>query len=98
MTSYRARFSDGATKEIQNSRREYTHAWRYAGRFKNGTPHANMGFAASKVLAERALATEVKRLESDPATNRSRWLRKDLHPGVCEFREVVVVERKDETP
>lgn len=58
---YVARFSDGWLAEIKKSTRRYTHAWRVTGTWKDGKPWAEVGFAGSLDLANKAAHTVSKR-------------------------------------
>lgn len=64
MTSYTATFADGSTKTLKASKREYSHAWRMTWTIQyRGAPfqQSMSGFAASEVLAQKALAAAVSR-------------------------------------
>lgn len=95
MTRYRATFSNGYVAEIANSKRNYTHAWVAEGKYTPAyiaahniaAPHEwrHKGFAGSKELADRNMATETRfQLKS------GRW---GPPIGTLTFSEIVPVER-----
>ena len=63
MTHYRTTFTDGQVREIKNSRRQYSHAWRVVWNNPDDIARASFGFAGSRELAEKAARSTVSTVQ-----------------------------------
>ena len=89
MTHYRATFSDGSTKEIANSKREYGFGWKAWGTTENGRELVWAGFARTRELAEKSGTSEANFHLKAKIRREGRIVRKN---GVLHRVEVVPVE------
>lgn len=93
MTAYSAKFSNGHTIALKNSRREYTHAfhWRAIRGF-DGFEISGDGFAGSADLARKGMNSETAWIVNRPTRGRAAsYYAKDWKPGQITFTEIVEV-------
>jgi hypothetical protein len=70
MPAYTATFSDGQSKHIANSKRDYSAAWQAKVTFPDGRVSTYMGFARDKEMAAGAIRREVAHLIKPSKWNR----------------------------
>lgn len=91
MTKFVAKFSNGKTKTIENSKKQYTHAFCFCFHFVNdgaaGPEQTTIGFASSKELAEKGISREWPSVYDK---TRNRW--KKATNVVVTFQEIVEVK------
>lgn len=77
-----ATFGNGQTKIIKNSRRNYSHAWRWWAIKQDGTGAGNSGFCSGYVQGMKASASDFN--------FHNNWLKKDGHGELRNFEFEIV--------
>jgi len=87
MPAYTAKFADGRTKHIANSKREYKAGWQVKITYPDGRETVFMGFARDHGMAKAATVREVSHLVKPTKWNRGGPVATVTHT------EIVDVER-----